>query len=407
MSALRLVAILCLAEVLGMLSNSTFPALIPTFVDVWDLSNTEAGWVSGVYYGGYIAAVPLLVSLTDRMDPRRIYLASMLLGAAAAAGFALLAEGAWSAMLFRVLGGIGLAGTYMVGAKLLSDRIEGPQQTRAIAWYTAHFGIGSSLSVLAAGEVAALADWRWAYGVAGLGHLAAFLLVAVSVPGGRPRAHAEHEASHVLDVRPVFRNRPALAYILGYAAHVWELFGLRTWIVAFLAFALGAGGGGFGLSPTQLATVILLIGMPASIMGNELAVRFGRRRVISVAMAGSAILACGLGFTAALPLWALLLAFAVYGVLIMADSGALTAGAVAAAKPDRRGATMAVHTLLGFAAGIVGPLAVGVVLDLAGGSGRVLAWGLGFAVAGLGAALGPLIMARVGRRGDPADAAAP
>ncbi|HIC79896.1 MAG TPA: MFS transporter, partial [Kiloniellaceae bacterium] len=40
----RLVALLCLTQVLGMLSNATFPALIPVFQPLWSLSNTEAGW---------------------------------------------------------------------------------------------------------------------------------------------------------------------------------------------------------------------------------------------------------------------------------------------------------------------------------------------------------------------------
>ncbi|MEN8198179.1 MAG: HEAT repeat domain-containing protein, partial [Pseudomonadota bacterium] len=60
---------LCAAEVLGMLGNATFPALIPEFRALWSLSNTEAGWISGVYYAGYVAAVPLLVSLVGDDDP--------------------------------------------------------------------------------------------------------------------------------------------------------------------------------------------------------------------------------------------------------------------------------------------------------------------------------------------------
>ena len=100
----RLIAVMCLAEVLGMLSNATFPALIPQFQALWSLSNTEAGWIGGVYYGGYVASVPLLVSLTDRRDARAIYLASTVLGGLAALGFAFLAEGVLSAMAFRLLG---------------------------------------------------------------------------------------------------------------------------------------------------------------------------------------------------------------------------------------------------------------------------------------------------------------
>ncbi|MEE8210813.1 MAG: MFS transporter, partial [Acidiferrobacterales bacterium] len=136
MSAVQLVVAMCSAEVLGMLGFSTFAALLPDFIRDWQLTNTQAGWISAIFLGGYAAAVPVLVSLTDRIDPRRIYLISTALGAVAALGFALFAEGFWTAMLFRGLAGVSLAGTYMPGLKALSDRIEGPKQPRFIAFYT-------------------------------------------------------------------------------------------------------------------------------------------------------------------------------------------------------------------------------------------------------------------------------
>jgi hypothetical protein len=37
----------------------------------------------------------------------------------------------------------------------------------------------------------------------------------------------------LLDFRPVLHNRPAMGYILGYGAHCFELYGIRTWLVAF------------------------------------------------------------------------------------------------------------------------------------------------------------------------------
>ena len=393
-----LIAVLCAAQVLGMLSNSTFPALIPTFQQLWGLNNTEAGWISGIYFGGYVAAVPVLVSLTDREDARLIYLASTVLGGLAALGFALFADGLWSALVFRFLGGIGLAGTYMVGLKLLSDRLAGSRQSRAVAIYTSHFGIGVALSIAAAGWVANLADWRWAFGSAALGSLAALLLIVVFVrPGARPRPTVV--LGHPLDLRPVFGNRRALAFILGYAAHIWELFGMRAWIVAFLVFAfhrqqIQTWG---GWTPTDLAAAALLLGMPGSVLGNELAVRFGRRRMIPILMTASAVISLGLGFLADLSIGLLVALVFLYSALLMSDSGALTSGAVARAEPHRRGATMAVHSLMGFSSGFLAPLAFGLVLDLAGGAEQLLAWGLAFAMLALSAVVGLPIVLRMGR----------
>ena len=45
---------------------SMFLALQPLFRDEWALSNTASGWISSAYFGGYMLAVPMLSSLTDR-----------------------------------------------------------------------------------------------------------------------------------------------------------------------------------------------------------------------------------------------------------------------------------------------------------------------------------------------------
>ena len=84
---------------------SRFRRSLPRFQHLWSLTNGEAGLISGIYFAGYIVAVSVLSSLTDRLDPRRIYVASLLFGAAAALGFALLVNGAASASLWRFLQG--------------------------------------------------------------------------------------------------------------------------------------------------------------------------------------------------------------------------------------------------------------------------------------------------------------
>jgi hypothetical protein len=71
-------------------------------------------------------------------------------------------------------------------------------------------------------------------------------------------------------------------------------------------------------------------------------------------------------------------------MIVMGDSAALTNGAVVSSPSSQRGVTLAVHSLIGFAGGTAGPLAVGVVLDAAGGGANHLAWGLGFITMGLG-----------------------
>jgi predicted MFS family arabinose efflux permease len=387
---MTIVLCLCAAEVLTMAGVFAFPALLTDFVAEWRLTNTEAGWISGVLFAGYTLAVPFLTALTERIDAKRVYLFGAACAAISCLGFALTAQGFWSALLWRFLGGVGLAGTYMPGLKALVDRIAAERQPRWISFYTASFSLGTSGSFLATGVLAEAFGWRAAFFAAAAFAAAAFVLTAFVLRPARP---VQQPKNHPFDFAPVFRNRPAMGYVLGYAAHVWELFGARSWMVAFLGFVLLQHPGETGPAPTTIATIGTLIAMASSVWGADLAVRFDRRRLCAFAMLASAALAAGIGFCAALPYLAVATLMLAYNFFIQLDSAALTTGAVLAADPARRGATMAVHSLLGFSAGFCGPIAFGAILDAAGGAENGFAWGLAFASLGAVVALGPLALA--------------
>jgi MFS family permease len=393
-SPYRLTLLVCLAEILGLASIAAFPALLPTFQSEWHLSNTAAGWISAAYYAGYMILVPVLSGITDRIDARRIMGLGAILGVVTGVGYAYVARGFWSALVLRFFSGVSLAGIYMPGLKVVSDHTEGQGslQSRFISFYTASFSIGASLSYLLAGEINSLAGWRWAFLASAIGAAAALIIIVVYVPPAKVRGGDQQAL--LSDFKVVFRSTAAMSYVLAYAAHMWELFALRSWIVAFLAFSIQLQPtGAFTWSPTQIAFAINLIGLPASIGGNELSRIFGRRKVISIVMVVSAALAVILGFSASLPY--LLVAFLaiIYGMTIVGDSASLTAGVVAVAPAGYRGTTLAVHSTIGFCSAFLGPLTVGVVLDFFGGNR--LAWGMGFLCMAAGCLLGPLFLARL------------
>ncbi|MBT5109622.1 MAG: MFS transporter [Rhodospirillaceae bacterium] len=383
----------------------SIPALLPSFIDEWSMTNTEAGWVVGMFYAGYTLSVPVLVSLTDRVDPKRIYLFGVGMTTFSALGYALLADGFWWAVAFRTLWGIGWAGTYMPGLKALSDFIEGPGQSRAVAAHAASVGISGAASFLIAGTVAEWFGWRWGVALGGLGAGLAFVLMALFLPARAPvpaPVAAGAPKTALLDFRPVLRNRSALAYSLGYCVHTWEMNALRAWVVVFLTFVAAnqgvgnQGGAGEGwvsqwLTPTAVATVMGLLGVWASVSGNELARRFGRRRYIFLVMVLSMAVAAVIGFASAISYTIAAVLVLVYATLIWADSSSLTAGAVGSALPGQRGATMAVHSTLGYAGGFVGPLAVGMILDMAGGASS-FAWGLAFLHIAIIMSVGPIAL---------------
>ncbi|MBL8489690.1 MAG: MFS transporter [Rhodocyclaceae bacterium] len=391
----RPVALLCGAEVLSMTGFATWPALLPELERAWGLSGTEAGAIGGAYFAGYMVAVSWLSGLTDRVDARRVYFLSCLLAAAGTLGFALFARGTVAAILFQAVAGAGLAGSYMPGLKAMTDRVGGPRQPRHIAFYTSTFGIGASLSYALTGFVAARLGWQAAVLVAAGGPALAGVLVLAGLAPVAP--HAGGHRSSVFSQFRVLREPATLGFVAGYAVHCWELFGLRSWIVALVAYSAASAGGSSPLAAANAAAVVNLVGIPASILGNEIAGRVGRRRFILAVMATSGLLAWVLG--AALPWpWILLAVLFLYNVAIMADSAALTAGLVAATDPTRRGGALAVYSLFGFGAGFLGPFVFGFVLDLAGGAGSGAAWLLACGSLGIGCLLAPVVAVLARRR---------
>jgi MFS family permease len=388
MTLSRGVVTMCAAQACAQIGAFSVAAVLPTLISVWALTNTEAGWLGGIYYAAYTLTVPLLSSLTDRVDPKRIYLGSVAVTAVAFAGFAWTATGFWSALAFRALMGAGWAGSYMPGLKALSDLTEGQQQSRAVAAHAAAVGVSGALSFGIAGAVNAWLDWHWALVPGALGATLAFVLVLLGLPP-RPVRAAAGPRRALLDFRPVLRNRSALAYSIAYCVHTWEMSALRGWVVTFLTF-VAATGAWTPLAPATVASIMGLLGVWASVWGNELAIRFGRRRFILGTMLASAALAAVIGFSAALPYAAAAALVLLYAMLIWSDSSSLTAGSAGSAEPGQRGATLAVHSTLGYAGGFLGPLALGATLDLLGGA-SVLGWGMAFGHVTVALLLGAMV----------------
>lgn len=389
------IATVCVVEALGMTAFATFPTLIPLFQGEWGLNSTEAGWISGVYFAGYVAAVAVLTALTDRIDARRVYLWSMALSCLSALGFALFASGLWSASLWRLLQGIGLAGTYMPGLKALSDVLPDRLQSRATAFYTSSFGVGASLSYYLSGLLSELLDWQWTFGLLAIGPAIAFVL-ALWVFDSRAHRHAA-PTTRLLDFRPVIANRKALGFTLAYTVHNAELFAFRSWIVAFLVFSQShqsAGALGTGMSAATIAALLNLLGMPSSVLTNEAAARLGRQRTIIAVMLMSAVVGTLFGFSSTMVFWLVLALAVAHAVTITADSATITAGVIKAADPLYKGTTMAMHSVVGFVGAVLGPMLFGAVLDLAGGAQQPAAWGYAFGSMALVLLLGPVAVAR-------------
>jgi predicted MFS family arabinose efflux permease len=384
-----LVAAMCVGQVGNLLPHVVVPAvMVGHLIPLWGLSNAEAGLMASAYAAGYMLAVPLLSALTDRRDARGILLAGSLFSALATAAFGAFADGFLSATLLWGLAGIGFAGAYMPGLKALTDRLSPGDVSRSVTLYTSSYSVGVGLSFLASQVAADALGWRWAFFLTALGPLA-MVFAAIAMPRASPPPRA---SGGLLDFRPVLRNREAMGYILGYGAHCFELYGMRTWIVAFWSYVAARAAGGALLEPVAVSVLVSVLAMPASIVGNELSIRFGRHRALTVIQVASAGVGIAIGAFAGGPPALLLALVLAYALTVPADSGSLTAGMSAAALAGARGVTMALHSTVGFGLSACAGWLVGLALDAAGGAQSESGWFAGFAVLSAGVLLGPLAL---------------
>lgn len=397
MTAAHFAAAIVAAQVLAQIGTFTLPALLPGFIARWSLTGAEAGWLIGAFFAAYVAAVPVLVALTDRIPARRIYMLGTGLTALSHLGFVLFADGFWSALVLRLVAGAGWAGCYMPGLKVLADRLEGAEQSRAVGLHAAGVGVAGAASFAVAGALNALAGPGAAFLFGGVAALLALLIGAAVMPRGAPHRDPGRSPTALLDFRPVLRNRAAMAWIAGYTVHTWELAVLRAWGVTFLAAAIAWHGAPAWMpGPNAIFTAAGLLGIAVSLTGNEVAQRFGRLRVVTVAMGAGAVFALMTGFSALVSAPLAALCVLTWNAAIYLDSSALTAGTVQAADKDRRGATMGLHSMCGYAGGFLGPIIVGIALDLAGPT-DAMGWALAFGHVAPVTLIGLWVLRRLGR----------
>ena len=196
----------------------------------------------------------------------------------------------------------------------------------------------------------------------------------------------------------MLRNRIALGYVAGTVGTTWEVFALRVWAPTFLIFLIPiTPDAGYWVKPTVMATIIALIGIPASMVLGELTVKFNRRRVLIgtgiISLTSSVLIAINIEGMYAI----LLILLLVLGAFSYGRNASLTAGMLAIADPKLKGLYMAFYAAVGFCGGIFAPPLVGAALDLAGGRLDATGWSVGFVTLAIGGgitALGLFILSR-------------
>ena len=379
----RATILLSFGLVANLAPQMTFAATLYEIAVDWALDAGQSGWIGGIYFAGYALAVPFLASVTDRIDGRWVYVIGALLGAAASFAFAVFAHGFVVALVLRFVGGVGLAGVHMPGLNLLMDRVDRFHQGRSAGIYTSSYAAGCAGSFVLAGLVDATFGWRAVFVAAGIGPLLSICAVAL-LPAPLAEGKSEHRRP---PYRALLRNRGLLAYVAAFAGNTWEVFAVRVWFVAYLAWLLSLPGNHMTLpAPGVVSGVASLAGVPISMLMAEVAARHRRRPVIIGICLVSVATCLALAATAGGPIGIVLPLLVLVQITSFADVGALAGGAVAAADPAQRGAALALYALAGFTTGFLAPVAVGSALDWFGGAATASGWMAGYVVIAIGSA---------------------
>lgn len=393
----RWLLLLCLSQLFIMLVFINYSAILPLLKEEWQMNNTMAGSIFSVYQFGYILSGVILSTLADRFSIKKIFIISALWSGTANLLFALYAHDYSSAMLLRALTGIGMGGTYMPGLKLVAERFPGGERGKAIGIYVGSLVLGASLSLLVTGTTASLAGWRIAFIICSVGVFTGVLIALPVFSDYRPLPHKR--APEETYMTAVVKNRPAMLMILGYGSHMWEMYGMRSWLAPFFTASLlqygFAAGKATGWGATASALIVGVGAFSTAITGS-LSDRIGRTKTISVVMAASASISLVFGWLINVSPWLTLAAGLVYGYLIVAESPVFSTGLTELVTPAYIGAAMGIQSLVGYSLGMISPTIFGWALDMFKGwqpaAGINGEWGVGFATCGIGAMAGPLFM---------------
>lgn len=337
----RVLALLAVAELLGMALWFSASAVSAQLATQWSLTASQTAWLTTIVQLGFVAgtSTSALLNLADVVPARALFAVSATIGALAN-GLLLVAPGFTTGLVSRFLVGFALAGVYPPAMKMIST------------WFRSArgFAVGTVVGALTVGKampylVRALrgASVESVVGVTSLGALLAAALVAISYRDG-PYPFAPRPFSWSL-VNTVVRQRGWRLATGGYLGHMWELYACWTWLPVFLAAALGAGS---GTAAGVLAFSAIAVGGLGCVWGGIYGDRKSREWVVTVAMAASGTCAAIIGLTLDGPSGILIGVALAWGFFVVADSAQFSVLVTESVPPHAVGTALTLQVSLGF-----------------------------------------------------------
>ena len=216
----------------------TYAASLPTLSREWAMTATQAGLVQTCFTAGFGISLFLTSWLADHVGARRMFVWSCWSGALAALAFALGARSYEQALWLYGLVGLSQGGSYTPAIMLVAQQLPPSRRGGGVGWVLAGMSAGYVGSISLAIGLIARFDYRVAFVACALGTLVG--AVFGSVAAAKVENRVAGERARTVPHLSLLTERRSLLLTIGYVGHCWELFGMWTWVPAFLIASLGA-----------------------------------------------------------------------------------------------------------------------------------------------------------------------
>ncbi|WP_158292271.1 MFS transporter [Paracraurococcus ruber] len=386
------------ALLLNLVGFANYAAVLPDLRATTGLTEVQAGLAGGAFFLAYAIGSPVFAGLTDTRDARRLYLLGTGLGVTGGLLFPWVDDGFGALLTARILTGLGMAGTYMPGLRLLIETLPPAGQQKAAGDYVSGLTLGLSTSFAVSGSLQWLFGWPAAFLGAAVAAAIAGMLVGNAMPSP-PRSTAR-PGGLFGRLRQAARGPGRGLVLVAAFGNSWEGMAFRTWLVALLGFSVSLPGNeAYGALNFALVTAIIgPVAMPISALVARRAEAGRRHRVIACAASSAVVVGVVLAAAMASPLPVVLMLSIVYACAIFSDAGALTPAMLVRVAPAERGAALALVSAAGNLAAFASTIAFGLVLHLAGGAASADAWRIAILTTAAGSAVTAVAMFRLDRR---------
>ncbi|MBD8036044.1 MFS transporter [Solibacillus sp. A46] len=363
-----------------------FSAVMPVIEEEWGLTSSQSGIIIAFFHIGYVGAIIFYSLLIDKYNPKYFIVIGALIAGISGIAFAIMAEGFWLTLLLRMISGIGIAGIYVPGMRILTDLFPVHKRGEAVGIYVGSLVVGSGFSLLVSGILIEYIGWQGVIFITScLSIIGSMLMIFIKIPNLKGGENALKFQWNIM--KKVLKKKNLLVNA-SYAGHSWELYAMWAWIGPFLVYYFGVQ----GLAQTEAirygnitGALVIMVGGIATYVGGKLSDQFGHIKVANFFLIISISCSLMIGWLDFVPMILMFILLLIYGFSIVADSPIYNVAITNVSDPEVIGLALGVQSVIGFTVTIFSPMIFGFLL-------QSFSWGIAFTVIGLVTIVSPICM---------------